>query len=271
MSNDDDLDSILDMELEPEYLEESSFEKINDQFHVPLTGANKDNSVVLAKQNDSAKQKPVNNTKKTEKKKRGRKALIKNSEHRKIRAAKRKFKCEFCGEGSLSILGLENHLRKNHGRLDWYCYHCAINFGNNARALYHHILATHQKQEYQCDECRKEITSCGDLKLHKEEVHNGNDRFTCMKCKISDMSYIEFYDHCNSLHATTRDFSCVPCGFKTEDYKEFKEHKYLEHGKKYCIIQTFDSSDQENYLDENVGVLVKTNEAQETKKQVLER
>ena len=265
-------------------MEDSSFEKlgnispldenISDQLQVPLKGENEDNRVVLSKQKESAKQTSLSNIKKPEKKKRGKKALIKDLELRKRRKARRKFKCEFCGKGSFSMLCLENHLTKYHGRLDWYCYHCAINFGTSATGLYHHILTTHQKQEYQCDECSKELISCGDLKLHKEEVHSGNDRFTCMKCKISDMSYVEFYDHCQSVHRTTRDFSCDLCGFKTEDYKEYKGHKYLEHGKKYCIIQAFDSGDRENYLDENVGVLVKNNEAQETKetkKKVLER
>ncbi|XP_063899312.1 zinc finger protein 718 [Helicoverpa armigera] len=166
--------------------------------------------------------------------------------------------CHLCGRVFQDASGLQQHLKRFHGRTKsnrtYSCNICGKNFKNQAAVRTH--MLTHINRKFTCDQCPSIFSSPYTLNQHKKKHtttellkehycttcgvgytsrksllahlrNSGNHQersYECVICNRSCPNERSLNSHMSSVHSSSKDFGCSTCGAKYASRKSLVRH-----------------------------------------------
>ena len=173
--------------------------------------------------------------------------------------AKNLFKCEVCECDFRTICELEKHKQMKHGKDEFSCAYCQLQFSSN-KSLNSH-LQSHIEKNFECRQCEKVVKAPDELEKHMLEHENGKDfkcnvctkKFSsqdllnehikthamsnkkCQSCEKEFKTQVHLDNHMAEFHKEspqkfTKQYNCKDCSFQADNWSSLKRHiQILKH------------------------------------------
>uniref|UniRef100_A0A182M8P8 C2H2-type domain-containing protein n=1 Tax=Anopheles culicifacies TaxID=139723 RepID=A0A182M8P8_9DIPT len=144
------------------------------------------------------------------------------SDHMKIHASDKKYKCTFCDKSFAQSNNLIYHIRRHTGEKPYQCEICDKKFISNAHLLSHSKFHNDEKM-FQCEICCKRFNHVGNLNKHRR-VHTGEKPYRCEFCNLTFNNISNKKLH-EKRHQGERNFVCEICSKGFHDTHHLERHK----------------------------------------------
>lgn len=133
------------------------------------------------------------------------------------------FLCEMCGQGFVTKLNLDNHLKWRHSQ-SYSCTKCKENF-HSLYKLKLHLKKIHSTTHFKCPRCPLIFPSRYLKKRHLVDEHDVKSlQFACDECsKIFTQKSI-LLNHKLKVHLKQKTVMCTICGHKCFDSYALRRH-----------------------------------------------